>query len=106
MRYWTALLAMGLVIGLSGCGAGQGGAPASTSGSGGGSGSATSVDPTGDSGIPEPPSGLPGVPAPIVEGTVTVAVDPGGSAVGQKIRVTVHNGNDRPAHTQDLKTPC
>jgi hypothetical protein len=41
-----------------------------------------------------------------VEGEVTLALDAAGYAVGQKIRVTVHNGDDRPAYTEDFKTAC
>lgn len=106
MKRWTALLVMGLLTVVAGCGAQQGGAPAATSETvpGGGSGSATSVDPTAST--PTTTAPPPGVPAPIVEGPVTVELDAGEYATGRKIRVTVHNGNDRPAYTEDFKTAC
>jgi hypothetical protein len=103
MKRWTALLVLGVLTAMSGCGA-ETGSGGSAPASGGGSGSATSVDPTASTPTPTPePSG---VPAPIVEGEVTVVLDTDGYAMGQKIRVTVHNGNDRPAYTEDFKTAC
>jgi hypothetical protein len=103
MKRWPALLMLGVLTTMSGCGA-ETGSGGSAPTSGGGSGSATSVDPTAST--PTPTAEPPGVPAPIVEGQVTVALDAGEYAVGRKIRVTVHNGNDRPAYTEDFKTAC
>jgi hypothetical protein len=103
MRRWPALLMLGVLTTMSGCGA-ETGSGGSAPASGGGSGSATSVDPTAST--PAPPPEPSGIPAPIVAGEVTLTLDAGGYTVGQKIRVTVHNGNDRPAYTEDFKTAC